>query len=235
MCASHTEQTHTRWLLGHRQSPSLGLLSCLLSLCAPLLSPCLEKKLTEFQPRQGSHDTEQVLGLGTQTLRFPSDFQNSVWGFSEEMVALKRQTEFLARKAFSRHWMTEWGSRVLEGSASYCRQARSWAGHRTALSTVIKCWDLEDAFPTSFLIFVPTEVTPQSGTIKASDICVQRKLPGLETLFSPSLLKVQKLKSEFSPVWYQPQGRGSERKHLWKRVCSWESKRERERDTEWLG
>lgn len=123
----------------------------------------------------------------------------------------------------------------LEGSAPNCRQACSWAGHRTALSTMIKCWDLEKAFPTSFLIFVPTEVTPQSGTIKPSDICVQRKWPGLETLFSPSLLRVQKLKSEFSPVWHQTQGRGSERKHLWERVCSWESKRERERDwVTWL-
>lgn len=60
--------------------------------------------------------------------------------------------------------------------------------------------DLERDSPTPFLIFVPTEVTPQNGTTKALDICVRRKLPGLETLFSPSLLRVQKLKSEFSPV-----------------------------------
>lgn len=73
-------------------------------------------------------------------------------------------------------------------------------GTRTALSTMTNCCVVEKDFPNSFLIFVPTEVTPQNGTIKALDICVQWKLPGLETLSSPSLLRVQKLKSEFSPV-----------------------------------
>lgn len=61
------------------------------------------------------------------------------------------------------------------------------------------CYVVEKDFPNSFLIFLPTEVTPQNGTIKALDICVQWKLPGLETLFSPSMLRVQKLKYEFSP------------------------------------
>lgn len=70
------------------------------------------------------------------------------------------------------------------------------------------------AFPLPFWFFVPTEVTPRNGTIKALDICVRRKLPRLETLFSPSLPRVQKPKSEFSPAWHPTQGRGSESKHV---------------------
>lgn len=87
-------------------------------------------------------------------------------------------------------------------------------------------------FPTSLPVFVPTEVTPQNGTIKALDICVRRKLPGLETLFSPSLLRVQRLKSEFSQVWHQTQGRGSGSK-LWERV--WVQGSKGERETDWQG
>lgn len=234
MCASHTEQTHTRWLLGHRQSPSLVLLSCLLSLCGPLLSPCLEKKLTELQPRQGSHDTEQVLGLGTQTLRFPSDFQNSVWGFSEEMVALKRQTEFLARKAFSRHWMTEWGSRVLEGSASNCRQACSWAGAQDSPVNCDKVLRLGIRLSHFLSDFCPHRGHSPEWYNKGFGHLCAAEVARIRNSFQPLIAEGPETK-----IWVFPSVTSTSGKRKWTETLLGESvlvrKQERERETEWLG
>lgn len=60
-------------------------------------------------------------------------------------------------------------------------------------------------FPISFCS-LPTGVTPQNGTAKASDTSAPLKWPELETPSSPSLLMVQRQKSELSPVWRQTQG-----------------------------
>lgn len=88
----------------------------------------------------------------------------------------------------------------------------------------------EKHFPTSFLISFSTEVIHQNGTTKALDNFVQRKLPRLETLFNPSLLRVQKLKSEFSPVRHQTQGTGSKpNANAYSRECAHEDKK-REKD-----
>ena len=125
--------------------------------------------------------------------------------------------------------LTEWGSQILGAAAPRGKQADWQAGHRRSRVDRDRLLWCGRGFPTSLPVFLPTEVTPQNGTIKALDTCVQQKLPGLETLFSPSLLRVQKLKSEFSQVWHQTQGRRSGSKHLWERVWAWESKREREK------